>query len=321
VTYTVNYLDVYKNGSKLLGADITATNGTSFTIAACAAGDIVQAVVYDTVSIAAGPTGPTGSVGPTGSSGPTGPTGSGMTYPAAGIANSTGTAWGTSYSTSGSGTVVALATGASLVTPSLDAETFTTSATVTAGTNAQGQGALTSDFNVITTTSNNPSGVTLPTATTGRRVIIVNKGTNPISVYPATGGQIDTQGTNTALIVAVGNFVEFNASSTTQWYSTVNNVTPTEVIYTPSDSVTVDINPSNGTIQYWVLTANRTFTATNFKAGQSVTMMMSAGSSLATWPSVTWVGGTAPTLSTTGLTIIELWKYSSTIYGANVGNA
>ena len=101
----------------------------------------------------------------------------------------------------------------------------------------------------------------------------------------------------------------------------MNNVTPTEVIYTPSDTVTVDINPSNGTIQYWVLTGSRTFTATNFKAGQSVTMMMSAGSSLATWPSVTWVGGTAPTLSTTGLTIIELWKYSSTIYGANVGNA
>ena len=36
--------------------------------------------------------------------------GASATYPAAGIANSTGTAWGTSYSTTGSGTVVALAT-------------------------------------------------------------------------------------------------------------------------------------------------------------------------------------------------------------------
>jgi hypothetical protein len=34
-----------------------------------------------------------------------------MVYPAAGIANSTGTAWGTSYTTTGSGTVVVLATG------------------------------------------------------------------------------------------------------------------------------------------------------------------------------------------------------------------
>jgi hypothetical protein len=40
-----------------------------------------------------------------------------MVYPSAGIPNSTGSAWGTSYSTSGSGTVVALATGASLTNP------------------------------------------------------------------------------------------------------------------------------------------------------------------------------------------------------------
>lgn len=37
--------------------------------------------------------------------------GGGMTYPAAGIANSTGSAWGTSYTTSGTGTVVALTAG------------------------------------------------------------------------------------------------------------------------------------------------------------------------------------------------------------------
>ena len=40
-------------------------------------------------------------------------------YPGAGIANSTGTAWTTSYSTSGSGTVVALATSPSFTTPAL----------------------------------------------------------------------------------------------------------------------------------------------------------------------------------------------------------
>jgi hypothetical protein len=40
-----------------------------------------------------------------------------MTYPGAGIPNSTGTAWGTSYTTSGSGTVVALATAPALNTP------------------------------------------------------------------------------------------------------------------------------------------------------------------------------------------------------------
>jgi hypothetical protein len=44
-----------------------------------------------------------------------------MVYPGTGIPNSTGTAWGTSYSTSGTGTVVALATSATLITPTLSA--------------------------------------------------------------------------------------------------------------------------------------------------------------------------------------------------------
>jgi len=42
-----------------------------------------------------------------------------MVYPASGIPNSTGSAWGSSYSTSGSGSVLALATGASLANPTV----------------------------------------------------------------------------------------------------------------------------------------------------------------------------------------------------------
>lgn len=48
-----------------------------------------------------------------------------MTYPAAGIANSTGSAWGTSYSTTGSGTVVALATSPVFTTPNIGVATAT----------------------------------------------------------------------------------------------------------------------------------------------------------------------------------------------------
>jgi hypothetical protein len=44
-------------------------------------------------------------------------------YPGAGIPNSTGSAWGTSYTTTGSGTVVALATSPSLTTPILGTPT------------------------------------------------------------------------------------------------------------------------------------------------------------------------------------------------------
>lgn len=49
-----------------------------------------------------------------------------MTYPASGIPSSTGSAWNSSYSTTGSGSVLALATGATLNSPTVsDYETFT----------------------------------------------------------------------------------------------------------------------------------------------------------------------------------------------------
>jgi hypothetical protein len=118
----------------------------------------------------------------------------------------------------GSGSLV-FGTAPTLSTPALSGPTFSTSATVTAGTNAQGQGALTSDINVVTTTAANPSGVTLPTATTGRRISVINRGTNPINVYPASGGAINGLGTNNPISVPVNSQIDVGASSTTQWYS------------------------------------------------------------------------------------------------------
>ena len=42
-----------------------------------------------------------------------------------------------------------------------------------------------------------------------------------------------------------------------------------------------------------------------------------------TWPSVTWKtdSAAAPTLNTSGYTVVVLWKVSSTLYGARVGDA
>lgn len=62
---------------------------------------------------------------------PSGGSGGAQVYPAAGIANSTGSAWGTSYTATGSGTVVALATSPTFVTPVLGTPT---SVTLTNGT-------------------------------------------------------------------------------------------------------------------------------------------------------------------------------------------
>jgi hypothetical protein len=131
------------------------------------------------------------------------------------------TAGGTGVTSStGSGSVV-LNTSPSLTTPALSAETYSTSSAITASTsNTQGQTPLTSDFNFITTATASPSAVTLPTATVGRRVIVVNRGANPVNIYPALAAQIDALGTNIAIQIPVNGWIEFDASSTTQWYST-----------------------------------------------------------------------------------------------------
>lgn len=98
----------------------------------------------------------------------------------------------------------------------------------------------------------------------------------------------------------------------------------TEDVFTISDGASVDLNPANGTIQLWTLGANRSPTASSFASGQSMSLMVDDGSAYTiTWPSVTWKtdGGVAPTLQTTGYTIVQLWKVSTTLYGARVGDA
>ena len=94
----------------------------------------------------------------------------------------------------------------------------------------------------------------------------------------------------------------------------------TETPYAITDGGSVDINPANGAIQTWTLGAGRTPTASSFVAGQSVTLLVDDGTAYSiTWTSIspTWLNtsGTAPTLKTSGYTLIVLFKVGSTIYG------
>jgi hypothetical protein len=102
-----------------------------------------------------------------------------------------------------------------------------------------------------------------------------------------------------------------------------------EDVFTITDGAAFEIDPGNGSIQLITLGANRTPKATNFSAGESVTMMVLDGSAYTiTWTDstfggsgVVWVGGSAPSLDTTKYTVIELWKVSTQVYGALVGVA
>jgi hypothetical protein len=91
----------------------------------------------------------------------------------------------------------------------------------------------------------------------------------------------------------------------------------TETVYALTGT---DLDPTNGSIQTITLSANTTFTE-SFSAGQSMTLMIDDGSARTiTWPTMQWSGGSAPTLATTGYSVVVLWKVGSTLYGNSVGD-
>ena len=95
-----------------------------------------------------------------------------------------------------------------------------------------------------------------------------------------------------------------------------------ENVYAVVDAAGVALSPQNGTIQTWTLGASRTPTLGTWEAGESMTLMINDGTAYTvTWTTmgIVWVGGSAPTLATSGFTVIELWRVGSTYYGALVG--
>ena len=94
-------------------------------------------------------------------------------------------------------------------------------------------------------------------------------------------------------------------------------------VYTITDGAAFEVDPSNGAIQQITLTASRTPAATNFANGETITLRIGDGSAYAiTWTTigVVWVGGTAPTLATTGFTEVNLQKAGGVVRGTYVGD-
>lgn len=77
------------------------------------------------------------------------------------------------------------------------------------------------------------------------------------------------------------------------------------------------INPANGTVQTKTITGNTTFSQ-SLSSGQSVTLLLTdADDYTITWPTITWPGGSDPTM--TGLDLVELVKIGSTVFGSHIG--
>jgi len=104
-----------------------------------------------------------------------------------------------------------------------------------------------------------------------------------------------------------------------------------EDVFTITDGAAFEVDPGNGSVQLITLGASRTPKCTNMVAGESVTLMVDDGTAYTlTWTDATWGSGgvvwktnagAAPTLNTSGYTVIVLWKVSTQVYGARVGDA
>ena len=132
---------------------------------------------------------------------------------------------------------------------------------------------------------------------------------------------VNRAGTKKTTAQAILNWVLARANS---WTGRQTFKDTAETVYAITDGPSVTINPANGSIQTWTLGANRTPTLTSIASGQSVTLEITAGAYTVTFTGVTWIkvggSGTAPTLGTTGVSTVVLWKVGSVLKGCYPGS-
>lgn len=158
---------------------------------------------------------------------------------------------------------------------------------------------------------------TLPTADGTANQVLKTNGSGTLSFVAAASGDVTTTGTQTL------------TNKTLTDPAMIGTIL--EDIYTITDGAAFEIDPGNGSIQLITLGASRTPKATNFVAGESVILMVDDGTAYAlTWTDTTfgtsgvvWKtnAAAAPTLNTSGYTVITLWKVGTQVYGARVGDA
>jgi hypothetical protein len=209
-----------------------------------------------------------------------------------------------------------------------DADSFTVGGNLNVTGTSAFTGAITATGGVIGNVTGNASGLsaTLSFAGGGTGQTTRQAAMDSLAASTTSGRYLRGNGANVIMSTIVAGDVPTLNQNTT---GTAAGLTITkETVFAITDGAAFEINPANGGIQTITLGASRTPKGTSFLEGQSVTLMITAGAFTINWTDTTfgtsgvrWIGGGAPTLSTTLISIIELWKVGTQVYGASVGIA
>jgi hypothetical protein len=121
------------------------------------------------------------------------------------------------------GTLTSISSSGNITAPSHIANTgyfvASVNAAVSAAGTAQGNATVLASQVNVTSTVASGAGVALPSATAGMRITVINTAANAVLVYPASGGTINSLAANAAFSLAASGRLDFQAVSTTQWYT------------------------------------------------------------------------------------------------------
>ena len=171
-------------------------------------------------------------------------------------------------------------------------------------------------INTTTLEANLSTKINATSGTTdGKEFLLLGKAVEALTI-PSSVSAMTAEGTTQVGLVSTEGATQISAIQA----AAANYALLAETVYTVSGT-TPALDPGDGTIQFWTLTADSTPTFdASWQNGESVVFMIEDGTAYTiTWPTTNWMGGAAPALEDAGHNVFVVWKAGNQFFGALSG--